>query len=253
MKAKQVLDIALSAGELLISNGSESYRVEETIERICKAYNYKSECITTGKGIFISILDEDQEKVTSLKKVRGKSVDLYSIELVNSFSRSIEEEKISYDEAMSRLNDIRKSPTFKLPIRVLAGGMTCFIYSLFFNGTIFAAFISAIIGMIIYYMVDKVSNVGFFQFFIFFFSGFLIASIGIFFENIITIVDKDKIILGSIMVLLPGVALTNGIKDIIYGDFTSGISKVGEAVLIITAIGSGIGTVLSFRNFLGIF
>ncbi len=94
MKAKQVLDIALSAGELLISNGSESYRVEETIERICKAYNYKSECITTGKGIFISILDEDQEKVTSLKKVRSKSVDLYSIELVNSFSRSIEEDKI---------------------------------------------------------------------------------------------------------------------------------------------------------------
>ncbi|WP_346889654.1 threonine/serine exporter family protein [Clostridium sp. UBA1056] len=253
MKAKQVLDIALSAGELLIINGSESYRVEETIERICKAYNYKSECITTGKGIFISILDEEQEKVTSLKKVRSKSVDLYSIELINSFSRSIEVEKISYDEAMERLNAIRKTPTFTLPVRVLAGGMTCFIYSLFFNGTIFDAFISTILGMIIYYMVDKVSNIGFFQFFIFFFSGFLIGGISILFESIIPIIKKDNVILGSIMVLLPGVALTNGIKDIIYGDFTSGISKVGEAVLIVTAMGSGIGTALAFRNFVGMF
>ncbi|MEG0307311.1 MAG: threonine/serine exporter family protein [Clostridium sp.] len=245
MEAKKVLEIALSAGELLISSGSESYRVEETIERICGAYNYKCECITTAKGIFISILGEEQERVTSLKKIRTKRVDLYIIEMVNGFSRNLQDEILTYEQATKRLTEIREVPEFKLPLRVFAGGMTSFIYSLFFNGTIYDAIISAIIGMIIYYMVDKVSNIGFFQFFVFFFSGFVIGSVSLVFDRIIHVVSKDNIILGAIMVLLPGVALTNGIKDVIYGDFTSGIAKFGEAMLIITAIGAGIGTALA--------
>lgn len=251
MEAKKVLEIALSAGEMLISNGSESYRVEETMERICGAYNYKCECITTAKGIFISILDEDFERVTSLKKVRTRRVDLYNIEMVNEFSRRLEQEIFSYEDAIGRLNVIRSIPEFKLPVRVFAGGMTSFIYSLFFNGTIYDAIIAALIGMIIYYMVDKVSSIGFFQFFVFFFSGVIIGSVSLVFDRILPMVSKDNVILGAIMVLLPGVALTNGIKDIIYGDFTSGIAKFGEAMLIITAIGAGIGMALTLTLRIG--
>ena len=245
MEAKQVLEIALSAGQMLMSNGAETYRVEETIERICSSYNLNCECIATTKGVFVSVVDINNEKVTSLKKIRTTRVDLYRIELINAFSRSIKNNSVCYEEAEKVLKDIENAPYFSFPVRLIAASMTSFIYSLFFNGTIYEALISAAISIGIYFMLEKVSKIGSFQFFEFFFSGFIIGSASLIAEGLLPFVNKGNIITGAIMILIPGVALANGIKDIIYGQFTAGMAKFGEAMLIITAVGAGIGTALT--------
>jgi len=245
MEAKEVLEIALSAGQMLVSNGAEAYRVEETIERICSSYNLECECITTAKGVFISIIDGNDEKLTSLKKVRTSRVDLYRIELINSFSRDIQNNPLSYEEAKKILKDIEGAPYFSFPVRIFAAGMTSFIYALFFNGTIYDAVVAAAISVGIYFMLEKISRVGFFQFFEFFFSGFIIGTVSLLAQGLFPLVSKGNVITGAIMILIPGVALTNGIKDVIYGDFMSGLVKFGEAMLVITAIGAGIGAALS--------
>lgn len=245
MEAKQVLEIALSAGQMLLGNGAETYRVEETIERICKSYNLECECMATGKGVFVSVVDENGEKVTSLKKVRTICVDLYRIELINSFSRNIQNSPVSYEEAKKILKEIDGAPYFSFPIRLFAASMTSFVYSLFFNGTIYDSVVSALISIGIYFMLEKVSKVGFFQFFQFFFSGLIIGSVSIIAQSLFPFVSKGNVITGAIMILLPGVLLTNGIKDVIYGDFMSGMAKFGESMLVITAVGAGIGTALS--------
>lgn len=245
MEAKQVLEIALTAGQMLLSNGAEAYRVEETIERICNVYKLECECITTDKGVFVSVLGENEEKVTSLKKIRTKRVDLYRIELVNSFSRSIQNEPLSYEEAKKILNDIDNAPYFSFPVRLFAASMTSFVYALFFNGTIYDSIVSALISAGIYFMLEKVSHVGLFQFFEFFFSGFIIGGVSLIAQRLFPVINEGNVITGAIMILIPGVVLTHGIKDIIYNDFMSGIAKFGESMLVITAIGVGIGTALS--------
>lgn len=113
MEAKQVLEISLSVGKMLLSNGAESYRVEETIERICRAYNLQCECMVTAKGVFLSIIDDNNEKVTSLKKVKTRGVDLARIDRLNSFSRSLQDNPISYDEAKETLKRNRFSAIFQ--------------------------------------------------------------------------------------------------------------------------------------------
>jgi len=245
MESKQVLEIALSAGKILMSNGAETYRVEETIERICNSYNLECECIATTKGVFVSVIDMNNEKVTSLKKIRETRIDLYRIELINSFSRSIKNNPVCYEEAEKILKDIDSTPYFSFPIRLIAASMTSFIYSLFFKGTIYEAVVSAVISIGIYFMLEKVSKLGSFQFFQFFFSGFIIGCASLIAESLLPFVNKGNVITGSIMILIPGVALANGIKDIIYGQFTAGMAKFGEAMLIITAVGAGIGTALT--------
>lgn len=245
MEAKQVLEIALSAGKILMSNGAETYRVEETIERICNSYNLECECIATTKGVFVSVIDMNNEKVTSLKKIRETRIDLYRIELINSFSRSIKNNPVCYEEAEKILKDIDGTPYFSFPIRLIAASMTSFVYSLFFKGTIYEAAVSAVISICIYFMLEKVSKLGSFQFFQFFFSGFIIGCASLIAESLLPFVNKGNVITGAIMILIPGVALANGIKDIIYGQFTAGMAKFGEAMLIITAVGAGIGTALT--------
>lgn len=245
MEAKQVLEIALSAGEILQSNGAETYRVEETIERICTAYELHCECMATAKGVFVSVIDGNDEKITSLKKTKIRRVDLYRIELINTFSRNIQEKPVSYEEARKILQDIEGAPYFTFPVRIFAASMTSFIYSLFFNGTIYDSVVSAIISIGIYYILEKVSRVGFLQFFEFFFSGLFIGAFSLAAQKLLPFVIKDNVITGTIMILIPGVSLTNGIKDIIYGDFMSGMVKFGESMLVIIAVGAGIGTALT--------
>jgi uncharacterized membrane protein YjjP (DUF1212 family) len=152
---------------------------------------------------------------------------------------------LSYEEARKTLKQISDAPYFSFRIRTFAACMTSFVYTLFFNGTILDAVVSIGISLIIYILLEKISEVGFFQFFEYYLSGLIIGAISLFAEALIAGVNKNYVITGAIMILLPGVALTNGIKDSLYGDFASGLAKFGEAMLIITAVGGGIGTTLA--------
>ncbi len=245
MEIKKVAEIAVSAGEILLSNGAEAYRVEETISKICNSYGLSGECISNLTGIFISITDPDGEMVTSIKRIRQRRVDLYRVELINSFSRGLMQNPVSYEEAKRILTDITNAPSFNLGIRLMAASMTSFVYTLFFKGTVPDAIIALIISLGIYFILQKIDEVGFFQFLQYFLSGLLIGALSVSIQHLFPIINKDNVITGAIIVLLPGVSLTNGIKDILYGDYVSGLAQFGEAMLIIIAMSAGIVTALS--------
>lgn len=251
MKSYQVMDIALTAGEILLSYGAETYRIEETITRICKAYGFLSECLTVSNGLWLTIYDDTDpyKKITSVKKVKKNSVDLYRIELINDLSRSLQSTPLEYDDAMSKLKYIKNSPTFSFKVRILAATMTGFIYTLFFNGSLIDGLMSIIICAITYTILIKINKLGFFEFLEYYLAGFVIGSLSLLSSLIINIVNHNNIITGSIMILLPGVILTNGIKDVLYGDFSSGISRFFEALIVITAVSVGIATsMILFRG-----
>ncbi|ACL75872.1 threonine/serine exporter family protein [Ruminiclostridium cellulolyticum] len=245
METRKVAEIAISAGEILLSNGAEAYRVEETIAKVCNSYGLTGECISNLTGIFISITGPEGELVTSIKRIRQRRVDLYRVELVNSFSRKLMENPVSYEEAIRILKDINNAPSFSLGIRLMAASMTSFIYTLFFKGTVPDAIVALMISLGIYFILQKIDEVGFFQFLQFFLSGFLIGALSITVQYILPFIHKDNVITGAIIVLLPGVSLTNAIKDILYGDYVSGLAQFGETVLIIIAMSAGIVTALS--------
>ncbi len=245
MEIKKVAEIAVSAGEILLSNGAEAYRVEETISKICNSYGLSGECISNLTGIFISITGPDGEMVTSIKRIRQRRVDLYRVELINSFSRGLMQNPVSYEEAKRILTDITNAPSFNLGIRLMAASMTSFVYTLFFKGTVPDAIIALIISLGIYFILQKIDEVGFFQFLQYFLSGLLIGALSVSIQHLFPIINKDNVITGAIIVLLPGVSLTNGIKDILYGDYVSGLAQFGEAMLIIIAMSAGIVTALS--------
>lgn len=251
MDIKNVIDIALTAGEILLRFGAETYRIEETVSKICESYGYKGECLSMSNGIIINVEDENLSKVTSMKKVGQKKVDLYRIELINAFSREIKNYPISYEQAMKRLKEIDNSPNFTLPVRIFAACMTGFIYTIFFNGSLIDGLASIIICLITYLMLEKISEFGFFQFLEYYLAGTLIGGASIFSHFLIPSINEHNVITGAIMILLPGVVLTNGIKDVLYGDFSAGISKFCEALIVIIAVSAGIGTSL-FINLRGV-
>lgn len=240
MNLKEITDIALSVGEILLSNGSENYRIETSINKICEAYGLISEVILTSNGILLLVEDSNLNKYTSIRKVKEKCVDLYKIELINSFSRKITKAPMTYEEAKKTIDEIRNAPTFTFRVRTFASCMTGFIYTLFFNGTFLDALTSILVCLITYIVFEKMNKLGFIQFIDYYIAGIIIGLLSVLGNFFFPEINKNNVITGSIMILVPGVILTNSIKDMLYGDYSSGASKFFEAALIIAAVGCGV-------------
>ncbi|GFZ33783.1 hypothetical protein CSC2_43090 [Clostridium zeae] len=244
MTVENVSEIALMAGGILLENGAETHRIEGTVSSICQSYGLDAECLSMSNGILLSIQDSESKKNTSMKKVCPKQVDLYRIELINSFSRKLKSKQVSYLDAIKTLESIQDSPTFTLPVRTFASCMTGFVYSLFFNGSFIDGIASIVVCLITYLITEKISNFGISQFFKYYLAGFIIGGASLLSHILFTSINENSVITGSIMILLPGVVLTNGIKDVIFGYFSAGIAKFCEALIIITAVSAGVGTAL---------
>jgi len=103
MKLHEVLEIAMEAGEILLRNGAETYRVEESITRICNAYGHSCETIVLPTGIFLTVYSSGHESETSVRRIKVRTLDLTKIDRINSFSRKISSHPLPYEEAKKSL------------------------------------------------------------------------------------------------------------------------------------------------------
>ncbi|WP_443110773.1 threonine/serine exporter family protein [Caloramator sp. mosi_1] len=92
---------------MLLSSGAEIYRVEDTITRICNSYGVECECFVMPTGFSLTVRNKNGEVLSNVKRIRHRSVDLHRVEMVNTFSRRLLNERASYKEAMQELNSIK--------------------------------------------------------------------------------------------------------------------------------------------------
>ncbi|NJD03811.1 MAG: threonine/serine exporter family protein [Ruminiclostridium sp.] len=246
MKTGELMEIALKAGEILLRSGAEIYRVEDTIRWICSSYNTECESFVLPTGIFISIKDNTGlEPLTAVKRIRQRTVDLHRIDMVNSFSRRLHLNLISYNEAIDELNKIQRQEQYPFLLRLITAGAASFVFTLLFKGSVYEGLASFLIGLIIFYSRELFSKTGLFQFFEFLISGLIAGALAVLSVFLFSELHLFKIIIGSIMIFLPGVAITNSIKDALYGDMVASISRLGEALFTAIAVGAGVGVAVS--------
>ncbi len=245
MYSGELMKVALKAGELLLISGAEIYRVEDTISRICRSYGANCESFVLPTGVFVSITQEGQEVYTAFRRIKQRSVDLNRIDMVNSFSRRLITAPLSYEEALAELDSIAASKEYGFLMRTAAAGLAAFAFALLFKGSLKDGLAAFIIGMLIYIIKERIAVKGLFQFFELFVAGLVTGVAAAFAVWLFPDLNIYKIIIGSIMMFLPGVAITNSIKDILYGDLVASIARMGEAVFSVASIGVGVAIALS--------
>ena len=73
----RVLDLALKAGRIALQNGAEIFRVEETIEYICRHFGIEEmDAFVLSNGIFLTAYNEGQEMYARVKHVPAKGTHL---------------------------------------------------------------------------------------------------------------------------------------------------------------------------------
>lgn len=242
-----VIEVCLLAGKIMLQSGAETYRVEDTMERIAHAFGGReSHCYVTPTGIIFSI-ESDQPTKTKLIRITDRTTDLHKVTLVNSVSRRITGGELSLEEAYHALKEIdEESLTFSVSVQILAAAIASGCFLIMFKGDwvdFLPAFIAGGTGLWCFIYIQKIVHMRFFAEFV---AAAMIGLLSVLFVNMGWGQQLDKIIISSVMPLVPGLLLTNAVRDLVAGHLVSGLSKGAEALLTAFAIGSGIAIILSF-------
>ena len=245
LKNEMAIDCFLLAGRIMMESGAETYRVEDTMLRMARSQNmHDAQSYVTPTGIIFSMGKTQPTRITSIST---RITDLHRISLVNSISRKLTSQMIPLEQAYDELKKIEKTNYF-LPmwIQVIAAMFASATIMIMFNGLwsdVPVAMVAGGVGHYIVCIVHEKTKVKFFSEFIAALSVAVIATLAVKY-NFGQIIDR--IIIGSVMPLVPGLVITNAVRDLMAGHFTAGVAKGTEALLTAFAIGAGVALALSF-------
>jgi uncharacterized membrane protein YjjP (DUF1212 family) len=242
--------LAVKAGKIILENGGETYRVEETINLICKAYNIQnSDSYVTPTGIMFSAEDEYGNNISIIKRIKYRKINLEKVAMVNDLSRKLQENVLSAEEFGNELEIINNSKSYSNLFLIIASSLAAFSFTLLFGGNIYDALVSMLIGAVLRINISFFGNYNINDFFINVVGGIITSLTALIFCSQFKCLSLNNIMIGSIMPLVPGVALINSIRDTIEGDLISGLARALEAVLIALAIAVGTGIVIKLWSF----
>lgn len=253
-KMRDVIDAVVDAGRLMLESGSEIYRSEETMIRMARSFGISDiDIFTLATCIYVTCVI-DGETYTRIKRTYPKSTDLSKISRVNQLSRDMASSPISLEEFKQRLKEI---DDHKKPKRIVVAStmaMASAVFSYMLQSCSFNDFLcTAVVSFIAYYVYDFMNHHELHGMFKNLIVTMAIAIMAIVCVEIGWGQQIDDIIIGGIMLLVPGVATTNAVRDTVMGDILSGMIRVLEALTAAIGIAMGAGFVLYFYQLLEAF
>ena len=235
------LTLVLDAGQTLLENGSEVFRVQQTMEIMARSLGIEDfNVYVLTNGIFASARSPDSSESLT-RHVPLVSIHLGRVEAVNELSRELAAGKLNLDEAEQRLQDARALPP--APPRVLrlagAAGAACFGY--LFGGGLAEALVAGIAGYLELVVSQQLSAHKINRIFTIIVAAVVVTACAISMRLLLLPgLQVNFAIIGALMVLTPGVALTMGIRDILNADYLSGSIRLLDAVLVAGSIACGV-------------
>ena len=250
MDLQLLIKTAMSAGELMLCSGAETYRVEDTMYHILKtADNLEmSEVLVVMTGITASVKVKGEKVVTLVKRVESRENNLSRVVSVNDISRRYCGGELSLQAAYEELNSLKKKEYRRLSYSI-ATVAVCVGFSLFFGGGIWEVVSSLIVGAFLAFCIEAVRDLKVHAFIEDVFSSMGIAMASAVMKIMLGgRMDIDIVIISCIMPLVPGMTITNAARDTLRGDYLSGIARMLEAFIKAAGIAIGIGIGLAIMG-----
>ncbi len=237
---------AALAGRLLLESGAETTRVEDTVSYICRAFGVREvSVLSLPTGTIFSYLDEAGAPRCEVIRVKVRGTDLGLVSRVNEISRGLVEGELELEEGVCRLLALRDAPPQPLPLSLLGSAGSAAFFALLFGGGGVEFLAALLCGgltrlLALLFASDSLSSTLYTLL-----SGAVSAGIAVGTARLLPGANDTAIIIGAIMPLLPGLAITNAIRDTVNGDLVSGVARAAEALLKAVAIAAGVGAVLA--------
>ena len=253
MDADKLLNLVVSLGCRLAESGAEIYRVEESVYRLLRAYGgADAQVFAIPSCLIVSLMAEDGRPLTRMRRIGAHGTDIELLEACNALCRRLCRTVPPLDEARELVKRLPAACRRHRPATVLLGyaAAPAFFCPLFGGGfwdALSACFCGLVVGACLLFGGKWLGSNGFLR--------TLVCS-GI--ASLLSLLlvraglgsNVDLVTIGVLMLLVPGVALTNAMRELVAGDTYSGLSRTAEAILIAmgialgSAVGLGIGQIL---------
>ena len=245
-----LLRCLLDMGEMLLESGAEINRVEDTITRMGSAYGAeRTDVFVITSIISITLVFGDGYTATETRRVANEvGTDFRRIESVNALSRACCMDPLPVDKLRKRVDQVAEGR--KEYAAILAGSIFAAAgFAVFFGGSIADGAAAALFASVIaaaqkYLSGTRVKTIE---------ANLIISLLLGLAAGILTIsipsLHMDKILIGDIMLLIPGIAMTNSIRNMLVGDTISGIVRLAESLMWAVSIAGGIMVALAMISY----
>lgn len=241
-KKYRVLSLAGDVGELLLKNGSEIYRVEESACAVASHYGYDCNCFATLTCLIISIEEEDGETNSLVRRVNSRTTNLDKVYKACAMIEKID--NYSMKELKSEVKKLDREITYSNFMDILGHCIVAGFFGTLFGGRILDFFVALLGGLSIGLLTRACNRLDVGSFFVNIICGFAATAIGALGQEFGFVRDMSIPIISALMILVPGVPFVNSMRDIFSGDLVTGISRFFEVIMIGTAIAIGSGIAL---------
>ena len=251
MNNQQILDIASRLGHSMQKCGAEIYRIEDSLTRVLKALGaIDVNVFVINSAVMLSIKSGEETVLSEIRRSPARGTDLYKLDRLNSLCRRICSQNLDYNTIIEELESIENKKAYSFPAKLCGFSMISVSFCLIFGGGALEVLPALAVSLIVYpliYVMERLKTGIFFKNII---ASALIALLAILFSAFIIPVNIDKVIIGTFMNLVPGVALVTSMRDIIAGDLIAGKNTLTEAIIIAIGMALGAGIVLASLQFM---
>ncbi len=251
MDYDRLVSTTADVGVLLIKNGAEISRAEESMRRIFLAYGVEQgEVFAIPTFISISCSAPSGRPVTAIRRIPSRRVDMTRVDLANSLCRRVCRQKPDFSTVNRELRKISARRPFPFPAQIAGFAVVAFAFTLFYGGSFADALVAMVCGAVTKPVLRLLEKLRSNLFFLNVAASFVTAAVALTFAHFFVYLSYDKIIIGALMNLVPGIAITDFMRDVIAGDLISSVLRFAESMMIAAAIAIGAGIALTATRML---
>lgn len=244
---RQVANLCIKAARVLMASGAETARVENTVSYIGRACKIPVESFATPTGITITVGGE--KTITVVTRVKTRTIDLDKVILINNISRALAAGKIPFQVAERRVNEVlHQKPIFSEWLIYFSQAVCCAGFALIFEPNPRLIPPALLVGLLAKYVEKKCVTLP--PFLLFFINALAVTLFANLYCNHIFPVEHWALVLAGIVPLLPGLALTNAIADLMAGELVAGMARTIDALLTGAGLAAGAAAGISLGQIL---
>lgn len=252
-ESKKILNLAVSIGEEMLKSGGEIYRVQETVSRILEAYGIRDyNVVVVTNGIFATVCEQRKDAGSMVRNVPIGDVNLRRVAEMNQLSRKICSGGCGIGEAYKKMEQYihgHSSDERKLAL-ILSCGVGSAGFGYLLGARIYDSIVAFFLGMLLQAFQIATSKRNTSKFMVNIFGSALVTAGSLLLYAAGFGILYDRTIIGGIIRLVPGVALTTAIRELFDGDYLSGSVRLFDALLTGMCIAIGVGAAIKSFQFL---
>lgn len=240
MDFDRILQGILDIGEEMVVCGAEVNRVEDSIYRMCESYGGdRINVFIITSNIQVTMEAPDGRILTHIRRIVRYDANFDRLDYLNDLSRYVCANKPEPDLMQQKFDEVMNRPKQHIALKFIGAILVSGGFTVFFGGSWLDCIAASIDGIIIIlmelFLASREKNQIVYNFVVSVVAGIaalLLVEVGLGDHS-------DKIMIGGIMLLIPGIAMTNAIRDMLIGDIASGLLRLVNSVLVAAAIACG--------------